>query len=358
MDRRGRQGGARRLSTALALALAALCLSPAGASAYIYWSRPSANGLGPTTIVRANLDGSDVDSNFMSVPDSPAGLAVDESHIYWTTYSDHYGIGRANIDGSGDDFPFLSTDAFSAAVGHGHLYWTDFVGLSMSNLDGTGESDDIVDTGSSEGIAVGSSHIYYSGSDAIGRVDLNGQDLQDALIPNVGDPRGVAVDGNHVYWANFAGTNIGRADLDGGNVQADFIDAGSKPFGVAVDASHIYWTNSCCIGRANLDGTDPDPNFIKRPLGSYWGIAVDDKIPPDTSIDSARIRSAKSKAKFRFSSTQDGSTFQCSLDGKDFSRCSSPKEYTGLRRGHHTFQVKASHQGLTDFSPAKKKFEI
>ncbi len=32
-------------------------------------------------------------------------------------------------------------------------------------------------------------------------------------------PRGVAVDTNHLYWANGFGHTIVRADLDGGNSQ-------------------------------------------------------------------------------------------------------------------------------------------
>jgi len=49
-------------------------------------------------------------------------------------------------------------------------------------------------------------------------------------------PAGVAVDSNHIYWANSYRINtIGRADLDGQNVNHSFINAVSSPLGVAVD---------------------------------------------------------------------------------------------------------------------------
>src|SRR5207244_9703208 len=44
---------------------------------------------------------------------------------------------------------------------------------------------------------------------------------------------------------------------------------------------------------------------------------------------------------FSFSS-EAGATFQCGLDGAAFASCSSPKSYTGVVDGSHTFQVKAT----------------
>src|SRR5207245_1146636 len=44
---------------------------------------------------------------------------------------------------------------------------------------------------------------------------------------------------------------------------------------------------------------------------------------------------------FSFSS-EAGASFQCALDGAAFASCSSPKTYSGLADGSHTFQVKAT----------------
>jgi hypothetical protein len=45
----------------------------------------------------------------------------------------------------------------------------------------------------------------------------------------------VAVDGQHVYWANFSSNTIGRANLDGSGANQSFIAGASDAIGVAVD---------------------------------------------------------------------------------------------------------------------------
>ena len=79
---------------------------------------------------------------------------------------------------------------------------------------------------------------------------------------------GLAVDAGHIYWAHNgwdADTfTIGRANLDGTNVNQNFISSPGYAAGLAVDAAHIYWGNAhtSTIGRANLDGTNVNPSFI------------------------------------------------------------------------------------------------
>lgn len=52
-------------------------------------------------------------------------------------------------------------------------------------------------------------------------------------------------------------------------------------------------------------------------------------------------------AKFKFSASIAGATFECKLDGKKWSACRSPKNYKGLKDGKHAFRVRATANGVT-----------
>src|SRR5215203_1511025 len=85
-----------------------------------------------------------------------------------------------------------------------------------------------------------------------------------------------------------------------------------------------------------------------------------DTTAPETTIDSGPSGTVSSaSASFGFSSSEAGSTFQCSLDGAAFASCASPKDYTGLSEGSHTFEVKATDAaGNTDTTPASRSWTV
>ncbi|MBI3595601.1 MAG: DUF1566 domain-containing protein, partial [Nitrospirae bacterium] len=75
---------------------------------------------------------------------------------------------------------------------------------------------------------------------------------------------------------------------------------------------------------------------------------------PDTHITSNPANpSASASASFTFISTVAGATFECSIDAGAVAACTSPKDYTGLADGTHTFNVRSSDSaGNTDPTPA------
>ena len=85
---------------------------------------------------------------------------------------------------------------------------------------------------------------------------------------------------------------------------------------------------------------DPAGNADPTPDSHSWTI---DATPPDTTIGPSQPAplSTATGATFDFSSTELPATFQCSLDGAAFASCASPRSYSGLADGSHTFQVRA-----------------
>ena len=85
-----------------------------------------------------------------------------------------------------------------------------------------------------------------------------------------------------------------------------------------------------------------------------------DTTPPQTTITSAPpATTGATDATFEFSSSEAGSTFACSLDGAPAQACTSPKSYSGLGLGSHTFTVAATDSsGNTDQTPATHTWSV
>ena len=69
-----------------------------------------------------------------------------------------------------------------------------------------------------------------------------------------------------------------------------------------------------------------------------------DLVPPETTIDSGPSGLTNNGSPgFAFSSSEPaGASFECALDGAPFEGCSSPKSYSDLADGEHTFGVRAT----------------
>ena len=86
-----------------------------------------------------------------------------------------------------------------------------------------------------------------------------------------------------------------------------------------------------------------------------------DTVRPNTTIASGPPRLTNStSATFNFTSTEEGSTFECSRDGASFAPCSSPRTYPGpLGNGAHSFRVRATDRaGNLDEAAARYDWTI
>jgi hypothetical protein len=276
---------------------------------HVYWADPTldwtANELGPiaatATIGGANLDGSGMGESAVTGVESPCGVAVDASHLYWANRRQD-GLGRGNLDGSRLDNLFVRAAAGSypcgVAVDATYVYWTNHgstargTTIGRARLDGSGADSNFIGGALNPcGVAVDDRYIYWVNEGAsatsggtIGRARLDGSEADPAFI--VTDallPCGVAVDATYVYWANGLGGAIGRARADGSEVQNAFIGGARWPCGVAVDANHLYWGNAGkssgstgdpAIGRAALDGSNVEQAWVSGMQG-ICGVAID-----------------------------------------------------------------------------------
>lgn len=104
---------------------------------------------------------------------------------------------------------------------------------------------------------------------------------------------------------------------------------------------------SAPTGLPSVGGTSASTSQTSSP--------VSDRVAPETSLSSDHPTGRS--AVFGFDANEPA-TFQCSLDGGAFESCVSPRRYTGLQPGWHTFSVRATDlAGNQDPSPAHLRWK-
>lgn len=85
-----------------------------------------------------------------------------------------------------------------------------------------------------------------------------------------------------------------------------------------------------------------------------------DSDPPNSTITSGAAGATLDRTPtFRFRASEQGSRFQCKLDGRPYRACRSPKTYGRLAFGVHVFRVRAvDPAGNADPTPGKRRFRI
>jgi len=161
------------------------------------------------------------------------------------------------------------------SVASADIFWANGIGggVGRANNDGSNVRAKWVGTGApgtSCGIDVAGGYVYWAnkyngaGKNSISRASLDGSSVRPAFIrisdePRPPQPCGVAVNDSHVYWGNNFQNSIGRANLDGSSPNQQFLTQQQpggvpfKPCGLALNDQTLFWDG----GRANLDGSDP-----------------------------------------------------------------------------------------------------
>ncbi len=102
---------------------------------------------------------------------------------------------------------------------------------------------------------------------------------------------------------------------------------------------------------------DAGGNVDPSPASRTWTVDLND---PDTFIDSGPTGTVASNAPtFTFHSNEATATFECQLDAAAYAACTTPKSYTGVADGGHTFRVRAIDVvGHVDATPATQTWTI
>jgi hypothetical protein len=182
----------------------------------------------------------------------------------------------------------------------------------------------------------------------------------------------VAIHFDHSNLDSTVGNVISAA---GQTAPPQFVAAGPPTFEQALGSPTIdAGANETANGAVDLAGNprslpgsrgcDSTPPAVTD-IGAYefvpatpTCVSFKPAVPPDTRI--TRFKPHQRRAAFYFIAT--GGTgpagFECKLDRKPFRACRSPRVYENLKRGRHVFRVRANAGGLTDPTPAKRKFRV
>jgi hypothetical protein len=173
-----------------------------------------------------------------------------------------------------------------------------------------------------------------SGVGHVALAALDGSAVKQSYLPTAPAPCGIAVDPDKEYWADSGDPgSIGRAHGAFAPTQS-FVTGVHDPCGVAVTPTYVYWasragdasghvswsTATGTIGRANLDGSAPDPSFIAG-AQSPCGLAVDatvDPSPASYAFPRTRVGSQSAQAFFvRDSSSSPLAVTRVGFAGRD-----------------------------------------
>ncbi len=214
---------------------------------HIFWTAISAP---PVGIGRANLDGSGVDQGFTPVlwddhegisSGAHFGIAVAGGHIYWANLG-RGTIGRSDLDGSNVNPEFITTPSDSGpsdiAVGGGYVFWANRIAntIGRANLDGSDPNPAfIVGARRPHAIVIARGHVYWGnvpvvGEKTVGRAKTDGTQVNHRFMRH--RAHALAAKGRYIYGSDP--DHIWRARLDGSRLKRHFIKLKSQADGLAV----------------------------------------------------------------------------------------------------------------------------
>jgi hypothetical protein len=199
-------------------------------------------------------------------------------------------------------------------------------------------------------LAEGSHTFYVRAKDAAGNLSTAGSQ---AWTVDTTPPPTPSIDSKPANPSNDASPSFGFSDSEGGvsflcERDGSGFSACTSPksYSSLTDGSHIF----------KVKAKDAAGN--ESSAASYtW--TIDTTPPPTPSIGTKPANpSNNASPSFGFSDSEPGVDFLCERDGDGFSACTSPKSYSSLTDGSHTFKVKAKDAAGNESSAATYTWTI
>ncbi len=166
--------------------------------------------------------------------------------------------------------------------------------------------------------------------------------------------------GDAITWVAPLGPDSGEAEVyvDGAKVATvDLYSSTERPrqivFAQSVSPSTPHTLQVRALGTRNSVSAG-----ARVDLDAF--VTLVSPAPVDTYIYGGSLGAVSSnQASFYFGSYSEGATFECSLDGGDYTGCASPQPYSNLAEGAHTLLVRATDSaGRVDPTPASRTWTV
>ncbi len=215
------------------------------------------------------------------------GVALDDSHVYWTDTARGRVLAVAKRGGKVATLASHQPGAFAIAVDETHVYFTlrgsaqlaDGSVRRVSKQGGTVEqiaSDQL----RPEAIVTDADAVYWTTHGYPGALDgavlraSKREVATGALVVGLPEPAGIALDHGHVVFTTAAGGSLGRVPKSGGASQRLGADQ-LTPHAVTVSAGRIIWANrhGGTVATSSVDGAG-SVTTIMRGITGILGLAV------------------------------------------------------------------------------------
>jgi hypothetical protein len=125
--------------------------------------------------------------------------------------------------------------------------------------------------------------------------------------------------------------------------------------GAAQACTSPFTTAALADGPHSVTVTATD--YFDQETSASRSFTVDITGPVATIVKGPKKKTSKTKAKFTFSASEAGSSFECKLDKKAFEPCTSP-EKVKVKKGKHRFEVRATDPVGNVGEPAKRSWKV